>query len=137
MTFLPPALEPGLQVLDENSQWFWPKVPEGAIIINTGLFLSRWTNNRFRATPHRVLPPKNDDRYSFACFINTSLDAVASCLPTCHSEQNPPLYPEQSYWSYFQWYMKNTYTHYGAITAEEDSVVIEHFIRSTDDLITL
>jgi len=122
MTFLPPALEQGLQVLDENSQWFWPVVPEGAVIVNTGLFLSRWTNNRFRATPHRVLPPKHNDRYSFACFINTSLDAVASCLPTCQTQDNPPLYPEQSYWSYFQWYMKNTYTHYGSISAPEDEV---------------
>jgi len=113
MTFLPPALEQGLQVLDEHGQWFWPQVPDGALIVNIGQFLSRWTNGRFRATPHRVLPPRQNDRYSFACFINTSLDSEASCLPTCTSSENPPLYPTQSYWSYFQWYMKNTYSHYG------------------------
>lgn len=122
MTFLPPALEQGLQVLDENSKWFWPIVPKGAMIVNIGQFLSRWTNNRFRATPHRVLPPKHNDRYSFACFINTSLDAVAQCLPTCQSASNPPIYPSQDYFSYFQWYMKNTYTHYGSLEDAKSSI---------------
>ena len=69
MTFLPPAKEPGLQVLDRDGTWFWPEVPDGAIIFNIGQFLERWTNERFRATPHRVLPPRHNDRYSFACFV--------------------------------------------------------------------
>ncbi len=120
MTFLPLASEQGLQVLDENSEWFWPTVAPGGVIINIGQFLSRWTNGRFRATPHRVLPPKHNDRYSFACFINTNLDAIAECLPTCQSLENPPIYPTQSYWSYFQWYMKNTYSHYGSSPEESE-----------------
>jgi isopenicillin N synthase-like dioxygenase len=120
MTFLPPAAEEGLQVLDENKVWFWPQVPAGAIIVNTGQFLSRWTNGRFRATPHRVLPPKHTDRYSFACFVNTSLDVVAECLPTCTSAANPPQHEPQSYWSFFEWYMRNTYTHYGSVGADAE-----------------
>lgn len=120
MTFLPPAAEQGLQVLDEQGTWFWPQVPEGAVIVNIGQFLSRWSNGRFRATPHRVLPPRNNDRYSFACFINTSLDSVAECLPTCQSADNPPKYEPQSYWSFFQWYMRNTYTHYGSVKADAE-----------------
>jgi isopenicillin N synthase-like dioxygenase len=120
MTFLPPAAEEGLQVLDEHDVWFWPQVPEGAIIVNTGQFLSRWTNGRFRATPHRVLPPKHNDRYSFACFVNTSLESVAECLPTCTSAEKPPAYPPQSYWSFFEWYMRNTYTHYGSVGADAE-----------------
>lgn len=119
MTFLPPAREPGLQVMAADGTWFWPQVPEGAVIVNIGQFLSRWTNDRFRATPHRVLPPRHADRYSFACFVNTSLDAVAECLPTCTGPDNPPKYPRQSYWEFFQWYMANTYTHYGKVKAEE------------------
>ncbi len=120
MTFLPLAAEEGLQVLDEKNQWIWPQVPAGALIVNTGQFLSRWTNGRFRATPHRVLPPRHNDRYSFACFINTSLDSVAECLPTCHSAENPPKWPAQSYWSFFEWYMRNTYTHYGSVKADAE-----------------
>lgn len=116
MTFLPPALEPGLQILDKEKNWFWPSVPKGAIIVNIGQFLARWTNDRFRATPHRVLPPKNNDRYSFACFVNTSLDAVAECLPSCRPSDSPPKYEAQSYWSFFEWYMKRTYVHYEDFT---------------------
>jgi len=119
MTFLPPAKEPGLQVLDTDGVWIWPDVPDGAIILNIGQFLGRWTNEHFRATPHRVLPPRNDDRYSFACFVNTSLDAQVECLPTCTSPDNPPKYEPESYWDFFQWYMSRTYTHYGKIDAGE------------------
>lgn len=119
MTFLPPAREAGLQVLDTDDTWFWPIVPDGAIILNIGWFLSRWTNDRFRATPHRVLPPRNDDRYSFACFVNTSLDAETECLPTCKSPDNPPKYPRQSYWDFYQWYMARSYTHYGKVKGED------------------
>ena len=115
MTFLPPAKEKGLQVLDRNGTWFWPEVPDGAIIFNIGQFLERWTNERFRATPHRVLPPREHDRYSFACFVNTSLDSAVECLPTCTSADNPPKYPPESYWDYYNWRMNRTYTHYGKV----------------------
>ena len=118
MTFLPPAREAGLQVLDVDDIWFWPIVPEGAIILNIGWFLSRWTNDRFRATPHRVLPPRNNNRYSFACFVNTSLDTEVECLPTCTGPDNPPKYPRESYWEFYQWYMSRTYTHYGEVSEE-------------------
>lgn len=119
MTFLPPAREAGLQVQDTDGTWFWPIVPEGAIILNIGWFLSRWTNDRFRATPHRVAPPKNDDRYSFACFVNTSLDSEVECLLTCTGPGNPPKYPRQSYWDFYQWYMKRSYAHYGEVGGKD------------------
>lgn len=124
MTFLPPAKEAGLQVLGTDDVWFWPDVPEGAIIFNIGQFLERWTNERFRATPHRVLPPRTNDRYSFACFVNTSLDAVAECLPTCTGPGNPPKYPRESYWDYYNWRMNRTYTHYGQIGEGEAATVV-------------
>jgi isopenicillin N synthase-like dioxygenase len=110
-----PANEGGLQVLDTDDTWFWPVVPEGAIILNIGWFLSRWTNDRFRATPHRVVPPRKADRYSIACFVNTSLEAEVECLPTCTGPDNPPKYPSESYWDFYHWYMNRAYTHYGKV----------------------
>jgi isopenicillin N synthase-like dioxygenase len=118
MTFLQPAREEGLQILGEDGVWFWPDVAPGSLIVNTGQFLSRWTNDRFRATPHRVLPPRKNHRYSMACFVNTSLDAVCKVLPTCQDDRHPPKYPEQSYGAFFQWYMENTYTHYGKVSGQ-------------------
>jgi isopenicillin N synthase-like dioxygenase len=114
MTFLPPAKERGLQVLGSDGIWFWPDLPKDGILLNIGQFLERWTNERFRATPHRVLPPRDNDRYSFACFVNTSLDTEVGCLPTCTSPDNPPKYPNESYWDFYQWYISRTYTHQGA-----------------------
>ncbi|NKB47798.1 MAG: hypothetical protein GKS02_00390 [Alphaproteobacteria bacterium] len=124
MTFLPPANEPGLQVLDTDGTWFWPEIPEGALIVNAGQFLGRWSNDRFRATPHRVVPPLNNDRYSLACFINPNFEAVGECLPTCTGPDNPPKYPTQTYREFFNWYMTNTFTHYGKLK-EVDGQAVE------------
>ncbi len=118
MTFLPPSKEEGLQILGEDGAWFWPDVVPGSLILNIGQFLSRWTNDRFRATPHRVLPPRDNHRYSMACFVNTSLDAQCKVLPTCTDASRPPKYPEQSYSAFFKWYMENTYTHYGKVSGQ-------------------
>lgn len=124
MTFLPPANEDGLQVLDTDGSWFWPELPAGAIIVNAGQFLERWTNKRFRATPHRVVPPRVHDRYSLACFVNPSFDALGECLPSCTDAANPPKYPAQTYWDFFDWYMTNTFTHYGKVKAGKDNVAM-------------
>src|SRR3546814_9047997 len=72
-----------------------------------GQFLERWTNKRFRATPHRVVPPVENDRYSLACFVNPSFDAVGACLPSCTGPGNPPRFPTQTYWEFFHWYMRS------------------------------
>lgn len=121
MTFLPPADEDGIQIMGADGEWFWPEVPEGALIVNMGQFLERWANKRFRATPHRVVPPKVNDRYSLACFVNPGFEAVGECLPTCTSPDNPPQYPTQTYWEFFNWYMTNTFTHYGKVKAGKDN----------------
>ena len=115
MTFLPPADEEGLQVLDTDETWFWPELPDNSLIVNMGMFLERWTNGRFRATPHRVVPPRKNDRYSLACFVNPSFDAIGECLSTCTGPDNPPKFPTQTYWEFFNWYMTNTFTHYGKV----------------------
>jgi len=113
MTFLPPANEEGLQVLDVNGKWFWPDLPDNSLIVNAGQFLERWTNDRIRATPHRVVPPLNSDRYSLACFVNPNFEATCESLPTCTDLANPPKYETQSYLQFFSWYMTNAFTHYG------------------------
>ena len=123
MTFLPPANEEGLQVLDTDGTWFWPELPANALIVNAGQFLERWANDRFRATPHRVIPPVHNDRYSLACFVNPSFEAVSECLPTCTGPGNPPMYPTQTYLEFFSWYMANAFTHYGKFKVVDGKAV--------------
>jgi isopenicillin N synthase-like dioxygenase len=122
-TFLPPANEEGIQILGEDDVWFWPDLPDGAVMVNMGYFFERWTNNRFRATPHRVVPPAEHDRYSFACFVNPGFDTPGNCLPTCVGPDNPAQYNPMSYWEYFDWYMKNSYTHYGKLKVSGENDV--------------
>ncbi|MDW3177854.1 MAG: 2-oxoglutarate and iron-dependent oxygenase domain-containing protein [Acidimicrobiia bacterium] len=121
MTFLPPAKEEGLQLLDPDGTWFVPELEDGALILNLGQFLERWSNGRFRATPHRVIPPRENDRYSTACFVNTNFERVAECMPTCHDADNPPKYPAESYHEFYSWYMHQTYPHYEEFSENDDS----------------
>jgi isopenicillin N synthase-like dioxygenase len=113
MTFLPQAAVDGLEILDLDGEWFRPPRKDDCILVNTGQFLERWSNEKFRASPHRVIPPKTNHRYSIALFVNTSLEPVCECLPTCHDSSNPPKYSAETYWDFYNWYMVNTYPHFG------------------------
>jgi len=119
MTFLPQAAIDGLEILDLDDQWFRPPRMEDCILVNTGQFLERWSNEKFRASPHRVIPPKDRHRYSIALFVNTSLDSVCECLPSCHDASNPPKYPTETYWDFYNWYMINSYPHYSEFEEQE------------------
>ena len=119
LTLLPQADIDGLEILDLDGQWFRPPRMDDCILVNTGQFLERWSNEKFRASPHRVIPPISKHRYSIAVFVNTSLDSVCECLPTCHDLSNPPKYPTESYWDFYNWYMVNTYPHFGEFEEQE------------------
>ena len=119
LTLLPQAAVDGLEILDLDGEWFRPPRMNDCILVNTGQFLERWSNEKFRASPHRVIPPKSEHRYSIALFVNTSLDSICECIPTCQSPSNPPKYPTESYWDFYNWYMVNTYPHFGEFDEKE------------------
>jgi len=89
---------PGLQILGQDGSWV-SVVPEpGAFIINLGDLLAQWTNDRWRSTVHRVVPPPSDStgralRRSVAFFQDGDFDALVECLLSCASDANPPKYP--------------------------------------------
>ena len=97
-----------------DGEWLFVPPVEGAIVVNVGDLLMRWSNDVLRSTPHCVmddprtpmapeeggasghdaeasvqLPP----RYSMAYFCNPSRDTIVECLPTCASAERPPAYP--------------------------------------------
>ena len=119
LTLLPQAAVDGLEILDLDGEWFRPPRMNDCILVNTGQFLERWSNEKFRASPHRVIPPKSEHRYSIALFVNTSLDSICECIPTCQSPSNPAKYPTESYWDFYNWYMVNTYPHFGEFDEKE------------------
>ena len=74
------------------------------------------------ATPHRVIPPKND-RYSLAFFYNPTWNTVADPLPTCVSASNPAQFKPVRFQDYRDWYLTQNYlTEDGETRAEPPSV---------------
>ena len=88
---------PGLQILDSDGGWHDVRPAPGALLINLGDLLARWTNDRWLSTMHRVLAPITADgqpmlRRSAAYFHDGNADAVVSCLPGCADGDRAPLY---------------------------------------------
>ena len=54
MTILAQNKVPGLSLRLPDGTWMDAPAPEGALLVNGGMMLRRWTNNRFLATPHRT-----------------------------------------------------------------------------------
>ncbi len=87
---------PGLQVLGPDGTWHDVQPAEGALIVNLGDALARWTNDRWMSTIHRVDPPVVDGRIirrrSAAFFFDGNADAVIETLPGC-ARTDQPGYP--------------------------------------------
>ncbi|MBT4906081.1 MAG: isopenicillin N synthase family oxygenase [Rhodospirillaceae bacterium] len=76
LTILPLTRVAGLQVLTHQGNWLPASFNKDALVINTGEFLNLWSNGRFIASPHRVIPPAQD-RYSMATFFDAAPDTLA------------------------------------------------------------
>ncbi len=109
MTFLAQSGVPGLQIkLPTGEWWDVPYIP-GSFVVNTGDMLHRWTNGRFKSTPHRVVPPEDRARYAIPYFLGPHLDTLISCLPSCCDKDNPPHDPPITYADYISWWYDANY----------------------------
>jgi isopenicillin N synthase-like dioxygenase len=88
---------PGLEIVGPDNVWHAVIPTEGALLVNLGDLLAEWTNDRWRSTLHRVVPPGAAGgavkRRSVAFFHDGNYDALVECLPTCQDGANPPKYP--------------------------------------------
>lgn len=88
---------PGLQICDDAGRWHDVMPHDGSFIVNVGDLLAEWSNDRWRSTLHRVVPPPPDAdgavrRRSIAWFQQPNWDAMIECLPSCSDEANPARY---------------------------------------------
>lgn len=83
----------GLQVKNLQGEWMDAPPVEGAFVVNIGDMMARWSNDRYKSTPHRVVSPKAVDRYSMPYFVEPNPDTLISCLPGCQDVSNPAKYP--------------------------------------------
>ena len=109
LTFLAQSEVPGLQVRTPDGTWAdVPYVP-GSFAVNSGDMMQRWTNHRFKSTPHRALPPVGRSRYAIPYFLGPHLDTEIACLPTCQGPGNAARYPPITYAAYLEWWYDANY----------------------------
>jgi isopenicillin N synthase-like dioxygenase len=84
----------GLQVWAEDDGWQDAPYVPGALTINTGDLLARWSGDRWKSNRHRVLPPQaeapEEDLVSLVYFYEADHDAVVEAL-------QPPIGKPNSY----------------------------------------
>ncbi|KAF8516556.1 Clavaminate synthase-like protein [Hysterangium stoloniferum] len=92
----------GLEIEDPKNPGIFKPAPyvEGALIVNAGDFMMRWSNDIIRSTVHRVRAPTGKvnangmtpERYSIPYFCAADLSTVVDCVPGTWSEANPKKY---------------------------------------------
>ncbi|MEP4377372.1 MAG: 2-oxoglutarate and iron-dependent oxygenase domain-containing protein [Alphaproteobacteria bacterium] len=108
MALLPMSAVPALEVERPSGGWVEAPIVPGAIVVNTGEFLNRWSNGVFRAIPHRVIIPTRD-RYALTFHYNPADDAVADPLDTCVSDDNPPRFEPKTFIQHMTDYIDASY----------------------------
>ncbi|TPX16846.1 uncharacterized protein E0L32_003408 [Thyridium curvatum] len=114
----------GLEVEDIHEKGKFnpaPYVP-GAIVVNIGDFLQRWSNDELKSTLHRVrAPPLTDDqggvgkgkitraRYSIPYFVTADREKTIDCLPGCWGPDRPKKYEPINSHEYISMRLNATY----------------------------
>jgi len=109
LTLLAQTDVPGLQVRMPSGTWLDVPYLPGSFAVNSGDMMARWTNGRFKSTPHRALPPVGGHRYAIPFFLGPHLDTVIACLPSCRDADHPPKHPPITYEQYLHWWYDANY----------------------------
>ncbi|CAF4590014.1 unnamed protein product [Didymodactylos carnosus] len=96
----------GLQVENRlDGKWIDVPFVQNSFVINLGDLMSRWTNDRWVSTPHRVIVPSQNSkngfsvaRQSIAYFSQINPNEIVTCIPTCCSVDKPVKYPPIKSW---------------------------------------
>lgn len=96
MTILAQNRVPGLSLRLPDGSWLDAPAPEGALLVNGGMMLRRWTDKRFLATPHRVINRSGGERYAIPFFMDANYRAVmAPIIEDGAPGREPPIiYPD-------------------------------------------
>ncbi len=120
-TFLPTNDVPGLEIRPAGHAWITPPVIEEAFLVNSGDMLKRWTNDRFRSTPHRARNASAGERYAIPFFYGARDDAVVDPVSTTVSDTNPSRYEPITYGDYQRWFLSRNYSNVMGETASAEA----------------
>lgn len=99
-TILPAEEMGGLQVLNRrNMKWIRLNAPKGSIILNTGDYMQRITNDLLPSTTHRVAKPTDEanmgkPRVSIPMAVYVWEHETLEVLPCCGKPKYPPVNAE-------------------------------------------
>ena len=109
MTLLAQTDVPGLSVRLPNGRWLDAPALPGSFLVNGGDLLRRWTNERFLATPHRVINRSGQERYAIPFFFDCNYDWPMQCIPSCVAPGAEPLHKPITYAEYMIWFRDKNY----------------------------
>jgi isopenicillin N synthase-like dioxygenase len=119
LTLLPMTPVPGLQVMTPSKEWLSVSYVKDALIVNTGQVLNRLSNDRFIATPHRVVNPPTK-RYALTFFFYPDDDANVGPISGCVGPGEAPKYDSRTFYEFFVPYLDDLY-HYNDKTFMEEA----------------
>lgn len=96
-TFLPAPSAEGLQILNRrNMKWIRVAAPRGSIILNTGDYMQRISNDLYPSTTHRVSKPRDAAqrsraRTSFPMAVYLREEEMLEVLPCIPDPKYPPI----------------------------------------------
>ena len=102
---------PGLEVRTAEGEWIRPPAVPGTFVVNTGAMLARYSNDRFRATPHRVINRNDRSRYASRSSSGRTTMSSSSRVPTCVGPDNPPKYEPTTYGAFTQRLLTLNFAH--------------------------
>ena len=102
----------GLQTQSRNGEWIDVPPQPGTIVVNLGDCMQSWTNDRWRAAVHRVVPMTRRRRFSIPYFGNPARDAIIEPLPELCA--HGPHYRPVAWRAFIQARVDDNYTDLGA-----------------------
>lgn len=100
----------GLQVWDRRfDRWIHADPLPGTFVVNLGDMISRWTDDRYRSTVHRVVNTSGRERYSVPFFYSGNFAHRVECIPTCLAAGATPKYPPTTVEAHMREMYRRTY----------------------------
>jgi isopenicillin N synthase-like dioxygenase len=91
LTLLLQDAQPGLEVY-RDGEWHLIEPRTDALVVNIGDIVQVWSNDRYRASLHRVIASQDAERFSAPFFLNPAYGAWYAPLPTTVDRDHPPAY---------------------------------------------
>ena len=111
-----------LEVRMPDGAWHPVRPARGALVVNLGDMMARWTNGRWTSTLHRVANPRDLDsarsrRQTIGYFMHPDYDAPIAAIPSCVPTGEAPQFPTISAGEHIA--MKIAASHDGAAVARD------------------